>query len=294
MVTERRIGQFTVSPLGFGAMPLSTGPGQGRKVANPIGTLHAALDEGITMIDTADIYAPSWDQMGHNERIVAAALRAYDGDTDQIVICTKAGITRAEGERWGRNGSPEYLRERAERALESLEMDKLDLLYLHRPDRSLPYAKSIEGLAQLKDDGLVTEVGISNASVEEIEIAVDVLGDGGLAAVQNEFSPWFHHTSRKELELCAEMGVAFVPYSPIGGMRRAGQPVDARFHSIRSAADELGISPQRVILAWELSLSNNVIPIPGATRVATITDSAHAMTDVIPDELLEAISQEVL
>lgn len=293
MLSERRIGQFQVSPIGFGAMPVSTGPAQGRPVEDPVATVHAALDAGITLIDTADIYAPSWDQMGHNERIVAEALRRYDGDTNDVVVCTKAGITRAEGERWGRNGTADYLRERAERALEALEVDQLDLLYLHRPDRSLAYAESIEGLATLQSYGVIKEIGISNASVEEIEVALDVLGEGGLAAVQNEFSPWFHHTSRQELEFCGERGIAFVPYSPVGGMRRATAPLDEKFGSIHRASESLGISTHRVILAWELSLGDHVIPIPGATRPESITDSARAMNDEIPAELLEAINKEV-
>src|SRR5699024_10077667 len=133
-------------------------------------------------------------------------------------------------------------------------------------DRSLVYAESIEGLAQLKSDGLITEIGISNASVEEIQVAIDVLGEGGLAAVQNQFSPWFHHTSRPEREMCGEHGIAFVPYSRVGGARRQGQPIGEKSPSIGRASEELGISPHRVILAWEMSLGEHVIPIPGATR----------------------------
>lgn len=286
---ERKFGKFTVSALGYGAMPLSFG----ETSDDPSQVIHAALDAGITLIDTADIYAPSWDQMGHNERLVAEGLRTYDGDTSRVVVATKAGITRAEGEQWGRCGTLDYLRSRAEAACRNLGVERLDLLYLHRPDRSITYADSIRALQQLKADGLTAEVGISNANVEEIEIALDVLGAGQLAAVQNEFSPWFHHTSKPEMELCAREGIAFVPFSPLGGTGGGAKRLDQRFPSIRSASQELGISPQRVTLAWELSLGEHIIPIPGASRVASITDSAAALHDTLPAEVLEAITAEV-
>ncbi len=286
---ERKFGKFTVSALGYGAMPLSFG----ETSDDPSQVIHAALDAGITLIDTADIYAPSWDQMGHNERLVAEGLRTYDGDTSRVVVATKAGITRAEGEQWGRCATLEYLRSRAEAACRNLGVEQLDLLYLHRPDRSLTYADSIRALQQLKADGLTAEVGISNANVEEIEIALDVLGPGQLAAVQNEFSPWFHHTSKPEMELCAREGIAFIPFSPLGGTGGGAKRLDQRFPSIRSASQELGISPQRVTLAWEMSLGEHIIPIPGASRVASITDSAAALHDTLPAEVLEAISAEV-
>lgn len=286
---ERHIGQFPVSAIGLGAMPMSFK----QDVPDPSATIHAALDAGVTFIDTADIYAPSWDQMGHNERLIAQALRTYDGDTSHVVVATKAGITRSAGEQWGRNGSLEYLRSRALAAKEALGVDTLDLFYLHRPDRSIVYSESIEALRTLKAEGLIREIGISNASAEEIQIAIDVLGEGELAAVQNEFSPWFHHTSLHELELCAKQGVAFVPFSPLGGMHGGAARLGQRFPSIQHAAQQLGISPQRVTLAWELSLGAHVIPVPGASRPASIEDSARALTDDVPIELLEAINLEV-
>lgn len=274
-------------------MPLSMRDGDRPPVEDPAATVHAALDAGITLIDTADIYAPSWDRMGHNEQVVAEALRSYPGDTSSVVVATKAGITRSEGERWGRNGTARYLRERTELALTALGRDQLDLLYLHRPDPTLRYAESIEALAALKSEGLIAEIGISNANVEQIRLAVDVLGQGELAAVQNEFSPWFHHTSKGELELCARRGIAFVPYSPLGGAGNRSSSLERRFPSIERASAGLGISPQRVTLAWELSLGAHVIPIPGASRPESITDSARAMSDDIPEELLESITSEV-
>lgn len=293
--SQRRIGQFTVSSVGLGAMPFSlSAKPQKPSEEQAVAVVHAALDAGVTLIDTADIYAPSWDSMGHNERLVAKALRSYDGDTRDVVVATKAGITRSAGERWGRNAAPDYLRSRVEAALESLGVESIDLFYLHRPDRSRVYADVMETYAALKADGLVKEIGISNANVEEIEIAVDVLGQGELAAVQNEFSPSFNDTSKVELDYCAEHGIAFLPWSPLGGTGGGAAVVGARFPVLAEVAARHGVSPQQVTLAWELALGEHVIVIPGASRPESIFDSAQAMHLELSAEEVEAISSAVL
>lgn len=285
----RQIGSLTVSALGLGAMPLSMGRGEPAPHDRAMATLHAALDAGITLLDTADIYAPSWDTMGHNESLVAEGLRTWGGDRSQVVVATKGGITRAEGEQWGRDGSAGYLRAALERSLAALGVDAIDLYYWHRPDRSLRYADGVEALAALQQEGLIREIGISNANVEEIDVAWDVLGEGGLAAVQNEFSPTFFHTSRRELAHCGEHGIAFVPWSPLGGTGGGAAAVGERFESIARIAQAHGVSPQQVVLAWQLSLGEHVIPIPGASRPESITDSAAAMAL----ELTEAEREEL-
>lgn len=294
MSTQRRIGRFTVSPIGLGAMPLSASGKPAPPREQAFATIHAALDAGIAVIDTADIYAPSWDTMGHNETLVAEALAAYPGDTSHIVIATKGGITRAEGEVWGRDGSADYLRTAAERSRERLGVDAIDLYYWHRPDRTIRYADGIEALAILQRDGIITEVGISNANVEEIQVAIDVLGEGQLAAVQNEFSPRFNHTSFPELTFCAEHGIAFLPWSPLGGTSGGAAALGARHPVVAAIADELGVSPQRLTLAWQLALGEHVIPIPGASRPESITDSAQAASLQLTHEQVERISDAVL
>ncbi len=276
MSSQRRIGQFTVSAIGLGAMPLSASGKPAPPRPQAIATVHAALDAGITLIDTADIYAPSWDTMGHNEQLVAQALAAYEGDTSQVVVATKGGITRSEGEQWGRNGSPEYLREAAERSRERLGVDSIDLYYWHRPDRSRRYADGIEALASLKADGIIKEIGVSNANVEELQIAIDVLGEGQLAAVQNEFSPKFNHTSLQELDFCGERGIAFLPWSPLGGTSGGAVELADRYPVLAEVANAHGVSTQLVTLAWELALGDHVIPIPGSSRPESIRDSARA------------------
>lgn len=291
--TTRSIGQFTVSSIGLGAMPSSMSRGELPSEEQAIATVHAALEAGITLIDTADIYAPQWDLMGHNEKLVAKALKAYGGRPDNVVIATKGGITRsADGE--GRDGSPAYLRAAVQKSLEALEVDSIDLYYWHRPDRHRLYSEVVETFADLKREGLIREVGISNANVEEIQVAIDVLGDGGLAAVQNEFSPRFHHTSKPELDFCGERGIAFLPWSPLGGTGGNAKRVGDNHPSIAKVAQSHGVSPQQVTLAWELSLGNHVIPIPGASRPGSIKDSALAMHLELSSDELASISDAVL
>lgn len=276
---QRRLGGFEVSPIGLGAMPSSLGKDPLPPREQGIATVHAALDAGITLIDTADIYAPAWHQVGHNETLVVEALRTYTGsaNTDGMVVATKGGITRGPGESWGRDGSLDHLRSAVEASLQALGVQAIDLYYWHRPDRSIRYADGVEALAHLQREGLIREIGISNANVEEIDVAIDVLGPGGLGAVQNQFSPTYFHTSREELDHCTEAGIAFVPWSPLGGIGK-GEQTARRFPAIARVAQAHGVSTQQVVLAWELSLSERVIPIPGASRPESITDSAAAMT----------------
>ncbi len=218
----RQLGPFTVSAIGLGAMPFSMNNDKRYpSESEAISTVHAALDAGITYVDTADIYAPTWDQMGHNETIVGKALRSYGGSLDGVVVGTKGGITRSEGEEWGRDGSEKYLRQAVEDSLRALQTDVIDLYQWHRPDRWQVYGDVIGHFQKLQQEGKIKAIGISNANVEEIEVAQEVLGEGGLASVQNEFSPKFR-SSEDELEFCGEHGIAFLPWSPLGGTGGGG------------------------------------------------------------------------
>ena len=284
----RQLGPFTVSAIGFGAMQFSLGRETYPSEDQAIATTHAALDAGITFIDTADIYAPNWEVMGHNEEIVGKALRSYSGSTDDIVIGTKGGITRSEGESWGRDASLDYLRTALQASLTALQVDVIDLYQWHRPDRSMVYAEAIGNFKTLQDEGLVKTVGISNANVEEIEIAVDVLGPGGLVSVQNEFSPTFR-SSQDELDYCEEHEIAFLPWSPLSGAGGAADIGD-RFAAFAEIGSDHGVSPQQVILAWQLSLGERVIPIPGSSRPESITDSARAADLELSKDELERCS----
>lgn len=290
---QRTLAGRQVSAIGLGAMPLSMN--NDNEIPTPedaIATVHAALDAGVTLIDTADCYAPSWNDVGHNERIVAEALRTWGGDTADVFVATKGGITRSEGEVWGRDGSALHLRVAVEKSLENLGVDVIDLYQYHRPDRWLVYGEVMATLATLQQEGLIRAVGISNASVEEIQIAQQVLGDGNLASVQNEFSPR-HPGSFDELVHCGKHGIAFLPWSPLGGTGGGGRGVGDRFSSFREVGEVHDVSPQQVVLAWELALDPHVIPIPGARRPASITDSAQAAELVLSADEVAQLSRSV-
>ncbi|HKP06172.1 MAG TPA: aldo/keto reductase [Microbacterium sp.] len=290
---QRTLAGRQVSAIGLGAMPLSM---NNDKVypsfEDAVATVHAALDAGVTLIDTADIYAPAWDEMGHNERIVAEALRTWDGDASSIFVATKGGITRSDGEVWGRDGSEAYLRSAVETSLDILGVDQIELYQYHRPDRWLVYGDIIAGLKALQDDGLVRAIGISNASVEEIQIAIDVLGEGNLASVQNQFSPK-HPGSIDELRFCGAHGIAFLPWSPLGGTGGGARRVGDRFSAFGEVGEAHGVSPQQAVLAWELALGAHVIPIPGARRAASITDSAQAANLELTVDEVTRLSESV-
>lgn len=253
-------------------MPLSMGrPASPLPQSEVDAVVGAALEAGITFFDTADIYAPSADEMGHNERVLASALRTH-GSPD-VVVATKGGITRS-GSDWGRNGSAAYLRGAVEKSLAALGVDVIDLYQFHRHDPDRDYREAMDTLAALREEGKIREVGISNASTEQIGIAADVLGEH-LVSVQNEYSPKFRE-SAPELAWCREHGVAFLPWSPLGGTGGDATTLGARFPAFAEIAAARGISPQQVALAWELAAGDVVIPIPGATRVESIRDSAQA------------------
>ncbi len=284
----RKLGPFDVSAIGLGAMPLSMGANTQPGEEQAIATIHAALDAGITYIDTADVYAPSWDTMGHNERLVAKALKSY-GDTAGVIVGTKGGITRSKGGEWGRNGTPTYLRSALEASMRALDVDVIDLYQWHRPDRARNYADVIATFAQFLDEGLVKAVGISNANVEEIKIASDVFGPGRLASVQNEFSPRFR-SSQAELELTGQRGATFLPWSPLGGTGQAKE-AGSKFAAFAEVAAEIGVSVYQVVLAWHLAQGEHVIPIPGASRPESIIDSAKAIDVQLSDEQLAKLNE---
>jgi aryl-alcohol dehydrogenase-like predicted oxidoreductase len=243
--------------------------------ARSIRTIHAALAAGVTLIDTADAYHLDAGETGHNERLIAKALASYGGDTSSVLVATKGGHTRPGDGRWLIDGSPDHLRSAVDASLKALGVDAIGLYQYHRPDPQVPYEESVGVLRELLDAGKIRLAGISNASVQQIETARRILGDGNLASVQNQFSPAFR-SSEPELRHCAKHGIAFLPWAPLGGIGRAAQ-LGERHAAFQRIADAHGVSPQQVTLAWELAKAPVVIPIPGASRPESILDSVAAL-----------------
>jgi aryl-alcohol dehydrogenase-like predicted oxidoreductase len=288
-VQQRSIGDVQVSAIGLGAMPLSVDPAP--DAARAEATVHAALDAGVTLIDTADAYTPSTagHLPGHNEQVVARALASYGGDTGAVLVATKGGHTRAPDGGWHEDGRPEHLRRACEASLKALGVDVIGLYQHHRPDPDVPYDETMGGLKALLDDGLVQRAGISNADTDQIRTAHRILGRG-LVSVQNELSPTFR-SSRAEVAVCEELGLAFLPWSPLGGagdVARLGE----RHPAFAEVADRHGATPQQVALAWLLAMSDRVIPIPGASRPESIRSSVEALDLVLSDADRRALDDD--
>jgi aryl-alcohol dehydrogenase-like predicted oxidoreductase len=281
----RVLGTMTVSAIGLGAMPMSI---EGRpQRSRSIATIHTALDAGVTLIDTADAYHVGADEVGHNETLIAEALRSYGGDTTNILVATKGGHLRPGDGTWTIDSSPEHLRSACDASLRRLEVEAIGLYHLHRPDASgVPYEESVGAIRDLLDAGKIRMAGISNANPDQIRIAQDVLG-GRLVSVQNQYSPAYR-SSEPELRLCQQMGIAFLPWSPFGGASRAAD-LGSRFAAFQEIADAHGVSPQQVTLAWMLAAAPVVIPIPGSSRPETVLDSARAVELDLSDDELERL-----
>lgn len=273
----RRIGDLHVSAIGLGCMPMSF-PEAIDQRAQSIATIHRALDAGITLLDTSNIYAPTWDSVGHNEALVAEALRTYSGTAD-VVITTKGGLTRGPGESWGRDSSVDGLRRACEASMRALDVDVIDLYQHHRHDPQFTYRDQMRALRLLQDDGLVRRIGLSNATADELAVALEELGgpaEGGIVSVQNEWSPRF----RGEPEVladCTRLGIAFLPWSPLGGSTQA-HDIGDRYAEFAVVGAEVGATAQEVVLAWLLATSPVMIPIPGATRPTTIDSIVRSLS----------------
>jgi aryl-alcohol dehydrogenase-like predicted oxidoreductase len=276
----RQIAGTDIFPIGLGAMPMSL---SGRPPEEQsIRAIHAALDAGVNLIDTADAYCVDESDVGHNERLIAKALR---GRSDGVFVATKGGHTRPGGA-WELDGRPKYIKKACEASLKALQTDRIDLYQYHRPDPGVPYEETIGAFKELQDEGKIRWVGISNANVEQIELACSIVD---LVAVQNQLSLEYPHPIGKgEVALCEERGIAFLPWSPLGGIPRADEAA-GRHGAVREAAEAHGVSPQQVALAWLLSLSPVVIPIPGASRPESIEDSVRAVEVELTEDELEAI-----
>lgn len=245
----RRIGDVEVSAIGLGGMPMSI---EGRPdEARSLATIHAALDAGVTLIDTADAYHLHADEVGHNETLIAKALASHDRGAD-VLVATKGGHLRPGDGSWTLNGSSAYLKEACEASLRRLGVEAIGLYQFHRPDPRIPYAESVGAVRELLDEGKIRLAGISNADPEQIRLANEIL-DGRLVSVQNQFSPAFR-SSEPELDLCDELGIAFLPWSPSAA---SPAPVNSAPPTPRSPA-----SPRSTASARSVSACPGCSPSP--------------------------------
>ena len=277
----RKIADLTVSLVGLGCMPLSNIKMVDHR-EQAIATIHHAIDLGITLLDTANVYSPTWDTFGHNETLVAEAMRTYSGSADisKVVIATKGGIIKPAENVVERDGTREGLLRECEASLKRLNTSSIELYQFHRHDPSVTYTEQMLSLKALKDAGMIKRIGLSNAQGPELAVALEILGgpnDGGVVSIQNEYSPRYRG-EQDVLDKCAELGIAFLPWSPLGGAAQAGE-VGSRYSDFAAVATEVGATAQEVVLAWLLALTPVMIPIPGATKTATV-DSIIRSTEI--------------
>lgn len=272
-----------ISGIGYGGMPLSI---QGRP-PETLGrkVIHAAIDCGINFIDTADVYCLTDDDIGHNERLIAEALAERRGE--EIFVATKGGLRRPNGD-WTRDASPRHLREACEQSLRSLRVEQIFLYQLHAPDPNVPFMASIEALAELQQKGKIRHIGLSNVTVEQIRSAQSVID---LVAVQNRLSPFFREALETEVVAeCERQSITFLAYSPVGGGRL--QKKLPAIPAVKRIAANRGVSPHAVVLAWVRAQGERVVPIPGASKVENVVDSAGAAALALTREEISAITAE--
>lgn len=278
--------------IGFGFMNASW-PGSAVLIddhakAKFIEVLQYALDQGITFFDTADIYAPSWDAMGHNEKLLAEAVAGWAGTLEQkrqLVIATKGGITRSEGEVWGRNASPAYLVSAAEQSAKNLNLDVIPVWQHHRLDPTRTFSQALQGLLAVKNSGLAKNIGVSNYNANQVRAAFDLLGgpeDGGLVSVQNQLNPAYIH-DLDVLDVCEELGLAFLPWSPMKGARQteAGTP---SYEALGKLATQRGVSRFEVTSGWLRGFTPNLVIMPGVTRKESVDNSLKGLEFVLSYE----------
>ena len=286
MTLTRKLGPYEVTAVGLGCMPLSMATDRNKWILDDreqaISVIHAALDAGVQLLDTADIYAPSWNSMGHNEILVGEAFRSWSATPEQkakIVIATKGGITRAKGDNWwgvpGRNGTKHYLYRAVEASAAKMGLSKIPLWQHHRLDTSITFEEQFENVLGLKEHGYVGAIGLSNVNAEQLRRAIAIGGtpdEGGVVSVQNEFSPRYR-LSADVIEICTEFGIAFLPWSPLGGGSNFQKIASGEYGAFDRIAAEKGVSPFALTVAWHLAQFPTAIPIPGASKAASILDS---------------------
>ena len=297
---QAKLGDLDVSRIGLGAMGMSHGyTGAGTDDAESIRTIHRALDLGVTLIDTAEIYGPYV-----NEELVG---RAIKDRRDEVVLATKFGlVSHAGAGAWNLDSSPANVRTAVEGSLRRLGTDHIDLYYQHRVDPNTPIEDTVGAVSELVAEGKVRHIGLSEAWVDTIRRAHAV---HPIAAVQSEYSLWTRDQEPEVLPVLRELGIGFVPYSPLGHgfltgtIRSTGQfdsddfrATNPRFtgenfernlaiaDEVQTVATDVGATPAQVAIAWLLTKGDDIAPIPGTKRVARVEENVAADAVVLTEE----------
>lgn len=276
-----------ISGIGLGGMPMSLSARP--KEEEAIAVIHRALALGVTLIDTADSYCQDESDKHHNEKLIAKALQQYPGDTSQVIVATKGGLMRPDGN-WIRNGNPNHLRETIRTSFEALGGTKpIDLWQYHAPDPNYTIKAALTPAKEAIDEGIIRFIGVSNFSVEQIKQARDLVD---VVSVQNQYNPWYRQPEFDGvLKYCQTENLTFFPWSPLGGSRRVTSLQDIPV--IAKLAQAKSVSVYQIVLAWLLGKSPCIVPIPGASKVASIEDSVGAVAVKLNEGEISQIDQGI-
>ena len=278
---KRKIAGKEVFAIGLGAMPLSLKTRPPEK--NAIGVIHKAIDLGVNFIDTADVYCMDDEDIGHNERLIAKALKEKN-TLSSVFVATKGGLRRPGGA-WTTDARPSHLREACENSLKALRVESLFLYQLHAPDDNVPFADSVGALAKLKEQGKIQNIGISNVSLDELNEAQKIVQ---IESVQNRCNPFSKRDFENGLIMaCKEQNVTYLPHSPVGG--HMGHQSLMQHHSLKEMAKKYHANPYQLVLAWFLKKGDHILPIPGASKISSIQSSVEATNIQLSKEDVQLI-----
>ncbi|MCA9405166.1 MAG: aldo/keto reductase [Candidatus Omnitrophica bacterium] len=303
-MAQRQLGNLKVSALALGCMGMSDFYGK-REEAESIATIHAAIDAGITFLDTADMYGPFT-----NEGLVGKAIK---GKRDLVTLATKFGVVRNPDGSWvGINGTPEYVRQACDASLKRLGVDHIDLYYQHRKDPNVPIEDTVGAMAELVKAGKVLHIGLSEVSAETARKAHQV---HPLTAIQTEYSLWSRDPEDGILQTTRELNIGFVGYSPLGRGFLTGkyQSIDdfeegdyrrsnprfqgdnfaknlALVEKIKDLAEQKGVQPSQLALAWVLAQADNIVPLFGTKRRKYLNENLGALEISLSEEELQHIN----
>jgi len=274
-----------VFAVGLGAMPLSL---DGRPdEAQAFDVIQAFVDGGGNFIDSANVYCIDDSDVGHNEKLIARALAKLD-DAKNIIVATKGGLRRPSGG-WTVDGSPEWLRQSCEKSLQDLDTDSIFLYQLHAPDPNIPLTDSVGELARLKAEGKIHHIGLSNVTVEQIQLALSITD---IISVQNRCN-LFERTSFENgvVKFCKENNISFIAHSPVGGHFQHAQRADDIL--LKILAEKYDVSTYQIMIAWLLHRNSSVVAIPGASKTSSVMDSLQAINVKFSKEEMQLLNANI-
>ena len=287
MIKNRTLGNTSIEffPIGLGAMPLSL---EGRpNEAQALDVFNTFVNGGGNFIDTANVYCVNDSDVGHNEKLVAKALSQFE-NTNDIFVATKGGLRRPKGN-WTVDASPDWLRQSCDKSLQRLNTDSIFLYQLHSPDPNIPLTDSIGELAKLKEEGKIKHIGLSNVTVEHIELALSITQ---IMSVQNRCN-LYERTSFENgvVKYCENNDITFIGHSPVGGHYQHKQRSENIL--LKRLAEKYEASTYQIMIAWLLHKSSSILPIPGASKASSIKGSIQAVNVELNKEDMQILETNI-